>query len=231
MGLGDFLNIGSVNLKNYISEKLEIGFSQNGPTLAIAGTLTASGSTIFINNISLLLSHKQDNTQCQFIWFAFRPHRFALSGYKGIELKAPLKFMVTPNAPHPYNILFYDQIRYAEMIPTLKKIRKGWEDLVRKNERVFTDTDYRILFERFILTEETSNCQNELEQLCYWKAGEYLLKTIIVPQNSKQLIEVQKKIFISSDDSLNLKKNASAVIADICRQATIPYVFVHPPLS
>lgn len=231
MAWNNFFGKGSARLNNYISETIEIGFSQNGPTLAISGTLTARGNLVFINNISLLITKKADSYQHHFTWFAFRPHRFALSGYKEIELKMPSKFMVQPSTPYPYNILFNDQVRYAEMKTILNNIRKGWESLLHKNERVFSDTDYRQLFDEFIKTPECLTAQDELENLCYWMSGEYSLKAILIPQGSKHLIEDEKMFFLTSDDSSDLRANAAAIIADICRQDNVSHIFARPSLK
>ncbi len=218
------------NLTNYISGVVEIGYSQYGPTLALAGNMTAVHKVIFIYNISLEVRRKGSSGKFNFNWFAFRPHKFNMGGFSGIDMKMASKFTVSPSESHSYNILFSDLDRYAEMSLFLKQLKKGWEKGLESSIQAASPQSIQNLFEDFAKQNPVINATQQLHKMCYWQEGEYNVKIKINLHDLGETLDVEKYFSLTALDAENLRANAPTIVADLCKQPRIVYNYVCPNL-
>jgi len=219
------------HLKNHLSETLEVGYTQFGPTLGIAGTLTAVDNVTFIHNILLVIQRLYDGSHYQFNWLAFRPHRFKLTFDWGIDFKAPSKFLLTPASPFTYNILFSDQNQYSRINPTLKLVKAEWETAQDKLALNAGPAQRTKLFEEFTRRQETLAAHGQLVHSCYWEEGSYALSAIFVDKDNKPILEAQRLFKLTHADVEQLKNNAGMIVADICGQPQITYLLTKAILT
>ena len=217
-------------LKSHLSNTIEVGFNQYGPTLALSGSLMALSKVIFVHNIALYIYNKKEKTEHHFNWFAFRPHKFAAGGYKQIELEMPSKFMITVDKPHDYNILFFDQERYAYINPYLKRIKDYWSTALSNNALSANPYNAPSLVKSFLADRWTKNAVEQISKMMYWKPGEYLVKILVSTQNFHQPFEVNRSFTLSGTDVGGFEQNIGMIVHEICKQPNIFYHYAYSPL-
>ena len=219
------------NIKNYLSDTVEIGYSQYGMTLGVTGTITAAGKFTFITNMSIELLTKSSRYIFVFDWLAFRPIQFGETGVKGSGIKTASKFMVTEGEPYKYNIVFADQLQYATINPIIKEIRKGWDALTAENAALSTPQNPTQLFENFLQRKEIVHAQAVLRNQCYWRAEPYTLKLNFSGKSGQKIHEDIKTFILTAEDIKKMEINPIATIADLCKLPGIPYAFLKVPLN
>ncbi|MCK5216071.1 MAG: hypothetical protein KAR05_12055 [Candidatus Omnitrophica bacterium] len=217
-------------LQTYISDLIEVGYNQYGPTLGLEGVLTALTKVILIENIKIQLKYEKSEDIHTFGWFAFLPHEFILDQIREYEFKMPSKFMVAPKHPHNCNIIFSDHEHYAEMNPSIKRIKNGWRNIFQ-NVTPEQNINYRELLEKFKNSSDMQSNIEKLTKLCYWLEGEYFLTTTINSKNPNQTFEIKKTFSLSQNDVDQLKNNAEIIIADLCKLPEINYFYAKLTLS
>ena len=214
---------GQPALHSHLAEKVEIGYSQFGPTLKLAGTLSARDHVTFVNNISLSLLRHTDGAMFIFNWFAFLSSSATTNSETGQDFKMPAKFLISPATPFQYNILFVDQLHYTEMNPILKFLKQNWEIAVEKLPLTATPTDYLRLFESYLKMNFVQEGHSKLIKFCYWEAGEYELNIVFLTREDRPLLELKKSFVLEEADISALKKNSAMIMAELCHQPRISY--------
>lgn len=229
----------SFNLKNifqkpklttYLSDTVEISYSQYGPTIAISGTLIAKKKVMFIKNISLELFKKGSSDIHFFDWFAFRPNSNISANLKGSDIKMASKFTLSPSNPYHFNILFSDRNQYAETNPLFNNLISKWRQLKKKEKNNINKNNNYSVFKNFIQQESTAEIINKIKNQFYWKAGIYIIKINEFTSNPTSKISIKKEFFINDYACDDLKKNIYAIISDLSRQNESTYSIITPPL-
>jgi len=219
-------------IRTHLSDTLEVGYNQFGPTLGVEGSIAALDKLVFVNNISILVTRLRDKATLPFSWLAMRPHRFKLGRDLGIDLKMPDKFLVTPAKPFAFNILFTDQNQYKVMNPSLKLIQQYWECFwsPTENPQEKSSPNPQKRFEDFIKNSDIGGLHSKLQKLCYWDAGEYALNFFLIDRDAKPIQEIQKLFSLNAEDAKTLRENSATILADLCGQTDISYSFAQVPL-
>jgi hypothetical protein len=158
--------------------------------------MTAVVNIVFIKQISINLLQKKSGTQHLFDWLALRPVQFAEKSYSQIDFKMPSKFTIASMHPYKYNILFSDRCQYSAMNPTIKAVKKSWALKIEKGKPV-SQEDYKNLFIDFTSGNWFLEIRQELQEMSYWKEGEYVSTVVISTENPKKYFEI-KKSFIAT---------------------------------
>ena len=209
------------NLNIHLANQIEVGYNQSGPNLALSGSLTTSDKIFFIQDIAIDLISKEDRSYRQFGWQQFRPHKFTVGNFQGIDLKMASKFFITPTAPFQYNIFFSDQERYQRISPLLKKIKENWQMTVERNS-----SNLQRSFEYFIKEKFIEELWAEVKALLFWKKGAYFLTFVARTKNPTQNFELQKSFTITDEDIAVLEKNSIQILAELCNQTKIRNISV-----
>jgi len=220
-----------VSLKTYLSDRIEVGYTQFGPILGIAGTMTTQNKIVFVYHIKIDIEHLGDETHHPFDWFSFRPHEFRVGSFTGIGSKMASKFMVAPDRPFQYNIVFSDQRRYAEIKNNLKTIKMEWDYVLADAAKSSKETTYQELFQRFLQMPDIVEATAFLREMSYWREGNYSAKILITTQENKPPMEIDKSFALTNQDAQSLEENALPIIADLCRQPDILYNTSSPALK
>lgn len=217
--------------KTYLSEDLDIGYTLYGPTLGLAGTITATEKVVFINTIIVIVRRLYDGASFFFNWFAFRPHHYSGNQKFEIDLKMPSKFIVAAHQAHTFNILFSDQNQYSIMNSDLKILKQRWEDVLEKFSIPFGSPESTRLFGEFLKREDITPHYDRLLKSCFWEEGNYALLLSINPQEAKNCTELHRLFALTGEDVRALRMNTPMIIADLCRQPDIRYHTVQSKLK
>ena len=222
MDLPNFKNIFQKSTLNiYLSDKIEVGYNQSGTNLALSGSLTTSNKILFIDDIVLDVISKDDRSYRQFGWEQFRPHKFTVGNFQGMDLKMASQFFITPTSPFQYNIFFSDQETYQKISPLSKTIKEAWQFALVKNSQPAKPVIPRLLFESFIKEKLVTELWEEIKKASIWEKGEYTLTMVVRIKNPNQNFELQKSFQLTDANIEYLNKNSNQILAELCNQSKI----------
>lgn len=220
------------SITNYISDSIDVGFYQYGPTLTLGGILSANKHVVLIDHISVSLQPPFQSIKKEFDWFTLQPHS-ALENQFDI-VNAPLKFILSPNNPHKYNIMFVDNDRYAEIKSVLLNVSSAWQGLQESaysNQTIdkLSRQQQVELFNSFCKMPITRELNHLLRNLCYWEAGTYNVDICIATKGD--CFVTRKKFQLNEEEIETLKNNPSAIITSVCGQPSIDCNIIKAVLS
>lgn len=223
--------------KNYIrkgtiiifkSGKLEIGFSNFGPTLAINGTLGAEHKDVFVSDIYMKVKRCKDNSTHKFNWTALRPNQLTLGASTPITLEIPSAFIVKPDVPYKFHIFFADRETQNEIQPYLTKVITEWNDFVLGEQKTILKlmkdytTSRDLAIEHLYDNEFSKNSKafNEawdvMNRNNYWEPGVYEIDLIVNSHKPSTEFKDNFKFELSEGAFKNLRLNSIATLREIC---------------
>lgn len=229
----------SGRLSIYKTGRLEIGYSNFGPTLALNGTLRAERKTVFVREIQASVTKVRDGSSHQFEWMAFRSTQLRVGATDSMTLELPAGFNVSPEQPYRYHIFFSDRQTRLELESVLVQVLQAWRGYVlSKPEQIKkalgTPGVTQEALALNIYDSEFSRTSREYQQAWelltrknYWEAGPYALRmTVHTPDGRKRFVETWQFI-LGEEDFQNLRLNALATLREICL-GQARYNFVYP---
>jgi hypothetical protein len=216
--------------------QIEIGYSNFGPAIALAGTLRAEFKPVFISEISLKLIRLKDTSTHKLEWTAFRSSQLRTSK-EPISLDLPSSFNVSLEQPHRYNIFFSDRKVQNELTPFLNSTSEEWNKFIT-SKIVLTASPNTILTPRGLIErkdfDEFTRSNNsfhdawdQLQRKNYWEEGEYqVTMAISAPSFPKEFAETWK-FTLSKQQSENLRLNSVVTLNELCLVDSGGYNFIY----
>jgi len=201
----------------YKSGRIEIGFSQFGPSITLLGTLKAEKRNGFINNIKLDVSKKNSSWERSFEWRAFKPYTFSLIPQEeNIKLEFVSAFLLTTDQSFKYNIIFLDDAFIDEHYDKIVSIQNLWQKYKNNNQLEEISEISEKHFCIFKESEEVVELLEKIEQIFYWEEGVYDIEMCIHTQrpSSKFITNYQTKI--NEEEIVKLKSNFINIIKFAC---------------
>jgi hypothetical protein len=220
------------------SGKVEVGFSNFGPTIAINGTLLAKHKDVFISDISVNIQKVRDGSSHKFKWTAFRSPQFKLGKADSITLEIPSGFIVKTDSPHRFQIFFSDNKTQDEITPSLIDVEKDWRDFLKKKDdeikKAITEigVTYGAVAEglynnEFIkLSVSHQKAWDVLSRKNYWEEGQYSCKIIVTASMPNKVFESPFEFHLDNSEFEKLRLNAVATLRELTTGATI-YSFAY----
>lgn len=193
------------SLNHQIHETLLVGFHAYGPTLTFSGRLLSPKKVFLVDHISITLILPGQEDPKQFDWFSLQTGDSA--GEQPYAGQGPSKFVLSPDNPYPYTIMFVDNDRYAEMKSVTQNIIAAWQEYHHQHAAAAGE-----VFDAFYQLPLIRELECILQSLCYWIPGKYFL-TISV--STKQDTFQTKKSFCLNE-ACALQNNARQIIAQCC---------------
>ena len=231
---------GEINI--YETGSIEIGYSGFGPTIGLNGTLRALNRDVFIKEIDLLVLREKDKAQHAFRWFAFRSPKIELAGSQPVSMEIPSSFLITPNSPHRFNIVFNDNDLFEDIRPLFHTYLSAWykvaEELSKISSVFFTaipppeaiETQKRLL-EGFRKSQIAIDTFSAIHGRCYWEAGNYLISINVRTSKPDKIFSNHYRFLITDNDCRNLKLNVVTIlnepIATFMKIQNYPYNFAY----
>jgi len=216
---------GGVGISNHISEDLEVGFSSYGPSLGLSGVFSVKDTHEFVHKIVLSIQSSGHSDHHDLEWFAFREHDFVTGDFSDMHAKSPSKFMVLPLNPKPYNILFVDNARYAEMKPHLQELKMYWHLGPKYDPRVNT------LPEDFLKRSDVLESLQSIESLCYWQPEHYQVFMKVVAGSKSREILFERSFHLTEDKTSALKNNVLKIADEVCCRVPTKYTTAKTALN
>jgi len=220
-------------VKVYAAETVEIGFDAFGPTLALHGTLRAIHGDLFVTRIVLQLTRRKDSSHHQFEWALFRPNHLSISNSElGYEL--PSSFVLTPQQPHRFNILFHDVDTQTSMQQHLEKLKRSWWKFVEQhqlqpglfiNDRggtvaaSFAEARIEKYHTTFFPSEPHTAAYTAIDRLIYWEPGDYSLCMEVHTESPDGCFRYDRRFQITQEQSNWLRQNSIWLVQAVCETA------------
>lgn len=225
----------------YETGTIEIGYSTWGPTICLNGTLRGLNKDVFLKSIDLRIVRKKDQAQHNFRWIAFRSPKIDLAGTQPSSMEIPSGFLISPNSPHRYNIVFNDNDLFQDFRPIFSDYITEWNKVVEQlatkpldpNSPFYTQTvkEHYVIIENFRNSKKHVDTYTALDRKCYWDDGEYSLILNVRTSKPDKIFSNNYCFSITETDSRNLKLNVITIleepIANYLRIQNYPYNFAY----
>lgn len=224
----------------YETGTIVIGYSPSGPTIGLNGTIRALNKDVFIRSIDLLVVREKDKAQHVFKWIAFQSPKIDVAGSQPTSMEIPSGFLISPNSPHRFNIVFNDNDLFqdighllneyiSEWYKTTEELSKIWPPLIGTPPPQNILNQQFELIERFRASKIHVDTFTALDRKCYWEPGDYQLTVNVTASKPDRVFTRKYRFSISEADSKNLKLNVIAIleqpILGYLRMPNPPYNF------
>lgn len=228
------------NIDYYETGTITIGYNMSGPVLGLNGTLRASNKDVFIRSMDLLVVRERDRAQHVFKWIAFQSPKIDIAGSQPSPMEIPSGFLVSPNSPHRFNIVFndndlFEDIRplwsayYSEWYTTTEELTKIWSPSIGVPPQAEIFARQLEVIDRFQNSPIHIQTFTDLDRKCYWESGDYQLTVNVMASKPDRVFTMRYRFSISEADSKNLKLNVITMlrqpISDYLRVQNYPYNF------
>lgn len=235
-----YVRKGTINI--YETGTIEIGYSTFGPTIGLNGTLRAFNKDIFIKSVDLLVVRKKDKAQHNLNWIAFRPPKIDLAGSQPGSMEIPSGFLVSPDSPHRFNIVFNDNSLFEEIRPLFNEYISEWYKIADHLSKIWSPSlgaihqpnlpeSYFKLIEDFRKSKLHIDMYTALDRKCYWETGDYRLVFNVKTSKPDKVFSNEYGFSITEADAKNLKLNAITMleepISNHLRIQNYPYNFAY----
>ena len=227
LGLWKRLRRGVVEIHS--SGLIEVGYSRFGPTVGIFGTLQAVHRSVFIETIYLEVTRTKDGARHEFGWRAIRPNTVKLAGDPIDEVELPSSFLLRPEEPFRFNILFNDAGFVADLGPSVNPLPGSWwqfrdkrlaEIAVEHESRVDALLSNEALmeevFKEFNRTDQPQAAWKALNEAFYWVPGDYEMTMRVRCRRPEQEFVDSCRVALTEDDSEQLRQNSVSLLRSVC---------------
>jgi hypothetical protein len=227
-------------IEYYETDTIAIGYDHSGPTLYLKGTMRTLNKDVFIRTIDLLVVREKDKAQHIFKWAAFLSPRIAVSGSPPAPMEIPSGFLISPNSPHQFNIVFNDRDLFKDISPLLNEYYSEWNKTTGELNKIWppligiSPTPTQVarqleVIENFRNSKIHVDTFTALDRKCYWEPGDYRLTVNVTASKPDIDFTWKYRFSISEADSKNLKLNAVTIleqpVANYRRVQNYPYNF------
>ncbi|KPA15501.1 hypothetical protein MHK_004306 [Candidatus Magnetomorum sp. HK-1] len=214
-------------VKIYEAGRIEIGFSQMGPSISLLGTLGAEKKNAFISKIDLQVSRKNSSWKRTFEWRAFKPYTFSLIPQEeNVQLESVSAFLLTTDNSFKYNIIFVDDLFIDEHYDKIVQIQTLWQSFREKHSKELTekiDED----FETFYQQDNIQEIIDKIDKAFYWEPDIYNIEMCVHTQNPSKKFKSNYQTQIKEENIVKLKDNYKNIFKLACNlKANCKYLFL-----
>lgn len=222
----------------YETGTIVIGYNPQGPTIGLQGTLRASNKDVFVKSIDFLVVRERDKAQHIFKWVAFQSPKIDMTGNQPIPMELPSSFLISPNSPHRFHIIFNDNNLFEDIRPLLNEYYSNWYTTTQELNKVwppfagtYPPPDLRArqlkIIEDFRESQIYRDTYTALDRKCYWEPGHYQLIIDVRTSKPNKTFTKKYRFSITKVDSEILKLNVITIleepVAGYLRMPNVPY--------
>jgi hypothetical protein len=221
------------SLSFFPSGRVEIGFSDLGPTIALHGSWTAQHRDQFVHSMRLELTRIRDSATHAFQWLVFRPAKLIP---KAEELELAMAFSVSPGEARVLNVLFNDIATKRRFEGELMKVRS----LVNDRAKVFnfipatmTNDQANQVFQSLMQDNDRGllEAHETLSREFYWDVGSYNLSLYAAIGPKKDSLICKVSFSVTREEAALLKQNTLGILLSAGFVQGIQANFAYPELE
>lgn len=217
---------GSIEL--VLSSRLEIGFSDLGPTLGIHSTIISRNSEFIIENISAEVKRQRDNASYLFSWLAFRGASIA----QAPDIQVVTPYVVAARNPVYRNIILNDTGTQDRFKDNILSLRNTFTEELRAKGIAIDPNDPIYVKERDgFLNDGRSDVLdafNTIQRANYWEEGNYDLEIVVRTRQPSTISRHRYRFSLTGDDVKSLGLNCVVMLRASCYEPNPIYNFAYP---
>ena len=220
----------------YEIDPLEVAFNQFGPNLGLHGILCSLNADIFVHDIQVIMTRIRDGSKHQLAWAEVGLGKFELIHSPKKEMELAAGFIIEKGKHHRYSIEFIDN-EYKEKIAEIGlRVHGEWynmlsgtcePDIIEMAENIYQlahNVDHlkqylkstNDLHTKFSESEFYHEMRKDIERLCYWDSGKYLIEMQVNIKNPNRCFKKQCYFNLSDKDSKVLRVNSERIMQFWC---------------
>lgn len=210
--------------------RLEVGFSNFGPTIGLQGTLQAIHHDAFVTYSRVTVERVADNLRHEFQWAVFRPQSLAATLQQS-EIASG--FLLSVAAPRRFNIQFHDTGTADSFRQSLSDLQKLWIAHLQANAIVLANIpagQIRGIYDTF---HNTHNAEivplfQVVDRQFYWVPGVYRMTLELRTSRPLKTIASDYTFTLSDAESSSLELNSISCLLATCNVPEIIFNFAYP---
>jgi hypothetical protein len=211
--------------------RLEVGFSNFGPTIGVQGTLQAIGSDEFISFSNVTVERVADNLRHEFQWAVFRPQSFSGTAQQTFEIASG--FLLSVASPRRVNIQFHDSGTVDNFRQSLIELHRLWMDYLQAQAIVLANVpagQMRATYNAFHQAHlaEITSLYSVIDRQFYWIQGAYRMKFELRTSRPAKRVTFNYTFALSDAESRSIQLNCIGCLLATCNVPDIIFNFAYP---
>lgn len=212
--------------------RLEVGFSQFGPTIGIVGSLRGTPNDQFLTAITVTVTRMRDNATHKFDWAVFRS--LSVTGTVH-DIQYATSFLLDSRSSKTLNIQFHDQSTKSRIEQPLSELRKLWIDhLNATNIPPVGTTKEQLQTEHQAWTKDNVNVTRIYERISrefYWDADKYKATVSIQTADPEKEFQYALEFELSNEQSQMARLGVVGSMIVATYDPETPWSFAHTPFK
>lgn len=214
--------------------RLEVGYSNFGPTIGVQGTLQTIGSDVFISSSKVTVERVTDNLRHEFQWAVFRPQSYSTSTAQTQQFEIASGFLLSAASPRHYNIQFHDSATADNFRQSLLTLQRLWMAYLQAQGIVLANiqsSQIRGIYDAFHqahVTTEITPLFDVVDRQFYWNQGTYRMTIEFRTSHPTKRFIFDYTFSLSEAESRSLRLNAVTCCLMICNVPDIIFNFAYP---
>jgi hypothetical protein len=213
--------------------RIEVGFSNFGPTIGLQGTMRAIRDDEFIIVGKVTVERVTDNLRHEFDWAVFRPLSFSTIPNAQQTFEIAAGFPLSVSAPRRFNIQFHDSATAGRFQQPLAELQRLWTEYLRAQAIVLANVPPNQIrptydaFHQAHLREITPLFQL-IDREFYWVEGQYRMMLELRASRPKRAFSFTYIFSLSASESASLRLNCVACMMAMCNVPDMVFNFASP---
>lgn len=213
------------------ASRLEIGFSNFGPTIGLQGTIRAIGADAFITSGKVVVERIADHLRHDFDWAVFRQLALSGSPQQGMELASG--FALPAQSPRRFNVQFHDTVTAERYRQSLNDLQQLWTAYLQGQGVVLAGTQpaqIRKLYDAFHVAENANIAaiHQVIDREFYWIAGRYRLTLIVTTSRPEREFTFGYTFELTAVESASVRLNTIGCLMATCNVPDLIFNFAYP---
>lgn len=211
--------------------RLEVGFSNFGPTLGLQGTMQAINADEFISFSKVIVVSVADNLRHEFQWGVFRPQSFPGTAQQTFEIASG--FLLSVASPRRFNIQFHDSATADSFRQSLIDLQRLWMDYLQAQAIVLANVlagQMRATYEAFHQAhlQDITPLFTAIDRQFYWIQGTYRMSLELRTSRPTKSFTFNYTFALSDSESRLLRLNCIGCLVATCNVPDIIFNFAFP---
>jgi hypothetical protein len=212
------------------ASRVEVGFSNFGPTIGLQGTIRAIGTDAFITTARIIIERVADHLRHEFDWAVFRQLALSASSQQGVELASG--FALPMQSPRRFNVQFHDTATAQRYNQALIDLHQLWVTYLQGQGIILANTQpgqIRPLYDTFHTAENAkiASLYQLVEREFYWIEGTYRLTFLVRTSRPEREFKFDHTFDLTAGESASLRLNAIGCLLAACNVPDVIFNFAY----
>lgn len=213
--------------------RIEVGFSNFGPTIGVQGTMRAIRDDEFIILGKVTVERMADHLRHEFDWALFRPLSFSTVPNPQQAFEIAAGFPLSVSAPHRFNIQFHDSVTADTFRQPLRELQRLWTEYLQAQAIVLTGLPPNQILPTYKAFQEAHLVEitplfHLIDRQFYWVEGQYRMTLELRASRPKRVFSFSYNFRLSDSDSTSLRLNCIDCMMVACNVPDIVFNFAFP---